>query len=445
MMSMICLGMFVNRKGKKMKTILIIFLSIFIFDGSFAQEYSTQSSKKNINDAIYYQEFLSFNSDKPGLSRLDVYIQVPYKNVQFIKSSEGFTASYSLTASVFDSTKKKLLVEKTWNETINVIDFNMATSKENYNLSKRSFEIAPGTYFIRTLLQDKDSKKEALGENVFVLKSFEDKISLSDILLISKTDNTPGKNEIVPNISRNFPSSEDKIKFYFEVNLKDTIGDRETFEYSVLDLENKIIHKEFEGRNIKTGSNQILYTLTEFPFDLGTYTLNVSVVDTNNKVIVSASKSFYSHWKGLPSAVTDIDKAISQTMYIATPDELSFMEDGKTIPEKTKRFLDFWKKKDPSPNNDENEIFDEYFRRISYADENFSNYSEGWRSDRGMVYTILGAPNNIDRHPFEYDSKPYEVWEYYELNRSFIFLDNTGFGDYRLITPLTGDLYRYRY
>ena len=100
--------------------------------------------------------------------------------------------------------------------------------------------------------------------------------------------------------------------------------------------------------------------------------------------------------------------------------------------------------KDPSPNNDENEIFDEYFRRIAFANENFSNYIEGWRSDRGMVYTILGAPNNIDRHPFEYDSKPYEVWEYYDLNRSFVFLDQTGFGDYRLVTPLTGDLYRYQ-
>ena len=428
-----------------MKVILVLLFSIIIIDGSFAQEYTSQSPKKDIKDAIYFQEFLGFSSDKPGLSRVDVFVQVPYKNVQFIKSSEGFTAKYSMTASVFDSTRKKLLVEKTWNETINVIDYNMATSKENYNLSKRSFDLAPGTYFIRTMLLDKDSKQEALGENVFVLKSFEEKISLSDILLISRLDNTHGKNEIIPNISRNFPSYKDRIKFYIEVSLKDTIGNRKTFEYSVLNSENKIIHKEFEDRNIEPGNTQILYTIAEFPFDLGTYVLNVSVVDTNNKVIAASTKSFYSHWKGLPVSVTDIDKAISQTVYIASPDELSLMQEGETIPEKTKRFLEFWKKKDPSPNNDENEIFDEYFRRISYANENFSNYIEGWRSDRGMVYTILGAPNNIDRHPFEYDSKPYEVWEYYELNRSLIFLDNTGFGDYRLVTPLTGDLYRYRY
>jgi GWxTD domain-containing protein len=121
------------------------------------------------------------------------------------------------------------------------------------------------------------------------------------------------------------------------------------------------------------------------------------------------------------------------------------MEDGKDKTEKIKRFLEFWKKKDPSPNNEENEVFDEYFRRVAYANEHFSSYIEGWKSDRGMVFIMLGPPNNVDRHPFEYDSKPYEIWEYYNLNRSFVFLDQTGFGDYRLITPFTGDLYRFRY
>jgi len=295
------------------------------------------------------------------------------------------------------------------------------------------------------MVEDKDSKKESFGENSFVVKNYNQDISLSDILFISNKETAQTKNEIIPNVSRNYPSSEDKIKFYFELYLKDSIDTKLNFDYSVLGSENTLVHKETEDRNIKPGTNQILYTFNEFPFDLGIYTLVVTVSDSTNKVIDKTSKAFFSHWKGLPAIITDIDKAIAQTLYIATPNELEYMQSGETVQEKTKRFLEFWKKKDPSPNNDENEFFDEYYRRIAYANENFSSYIEGWRSDRGMVYTILGAPNNIDRHPFEYDSKPYEIWEYYELNRKFIFLDQTGFGDYRLITPLTGDLYRYRY
>lgn len=426
--------------------ITMLFIIIFLLNvSSFAQKEPYTVNKKNLGDAIYYQDFVNFFSDKPGLTRVDVFIQVPYKNVVFIKSGEGFTAKYSVTASIFDSSKSLLIIEKTWNETINVIDYNMATTKDNYNLSKRSFNLKPGNYTVRTALQDLDSKKESTSEIPLIVKDFSGKISMSDILLISKTENTQTGNSVVPNVSRNIPSSKDRVKIYFEVDSKDSMNTSLSFNYKVTTADNKEIHNEKENKNIKPGVNQIFFTMAEFPFDLGAYLITVTISDNQNKVIATSTKAYYSQTKGLPAVITDIDKAIAQTVYIATPDELHYMEDGKDVAEKTKRFLEFWKKKDPSPNNDENEVFDEYFRRVQYANENFSNYTEGWRSDRGMVFIILGAPNNIDRHPFEYDSKPYEVWEYYNLNRSFVFLDETGFGDYRLITPLTGDLYRYRY
>lgn len=425
-----------------MKVFFLAFTFILISIAGIAQDNISKNHQKNVSDAVYFQDFLSFTSDKADLSRLDVYVQVPYKNLKFSKSSQGFTAKYSLTASVFDSSGSKMIVEKTWNETINVIDYNASTSKENYNLSKRSFDLTSGIYKIKTMLTDKDSRQEATGENIFEIKDFKKNISLSDLLLISRIDS---KNNIFPNVNRNYPSSKNKIQIYFETYLKDSINNNITLNISVINSDNQNIHTESESRNLKPGTNQIIYSLKEFEFDLGVYNLRVAIVDSTGKEITYSSKSFYSHWRGLPVVIKDIDKAISQTVYIASPEELDQMEDGENVQDKTKRFLEFWKKKDPSPNNDENEIFDEYFRRIIFSNENFSNYTEGWRSDRGMVYTILGPPNNVDRHPFEYDSKPYEVWEYYDLNRSFIFVDQTGFGDYRLVTPLSGDLYRYRY
>ena len=61
-----------------------------------------------------------------------------------------------------------------------------------------------------------------------------------------------------------------------------------------------------------------------------------------------------------------------------------------------------------------------------------------------MIYIVLGPPNNVERHPFEYDSKPYEIWYYYGINQQFYFVDDTGFGDYRLLNFNYGDWYRYR-
>jgi len=55
----------------------------------------------------------------------------------------------------------------------------------------------------------------------------------------------------------------------------------------------------------------------------------------------------------------------------------------------------------------------------------------------GMIYILFGPPNSVDRHPFDIDSKPYEVWYYYQKDRQFMFVDETGFGDYRLMNPLS--------
>ncbi|HEX9253236.1 MAG TPA: hypothetical protein VF870_13405, partial [Ignavibacteriaceae bacterium] len=233
-----------------MKRIALILICLSLTLNLYAQDNIGEKTKKNINDAVYYQEFLNAGSDKPGLSRVDVFIQVPYKNVNFIKSNQGFTSKYSMTVSVFDSLKKQLIVEKTWNETIDVIDFTMTTSKDNYKLSRKSFDVAPGTYTIRTMLQDKDSKQEAVGENLFVVRDYNKEISLSDILMISKYDSLQGRNEIIPNISRNIPTSKDRVKFYFEVYSKDSTDVDKTFEYTVFNSEKNVIHKEVEDRNI---------------------------------------------------------------------------------------------------------------------------------------------------------------------------------------------------
>jgi len=215
-------------------------------------------------------------------------------------------------------------------------------------------------------------------------------------------------------------------------------------EFHIADKNGKIIYSKFRKQTFNETKTQIYYSINDTTLNFGTYILTVILKDNDGNQISISKKPFFSRWVGLPASVQDIDEAIAQLLYIASPSDIEYMEEGKTEKEKIMRFLQYWKSKDPSPGNEENQVFEEYFNRVSFANENFSSYTKGWRSDRGMVFIILGAPNNIDRHPFEYDSKPYEVWQYYDLNKSFVFIDHSGFGDYRLSTPMYGDFYRYR-
>ncbi len=421
---------------------LLLTLSILISVSAFPQFEKNQRQNSNVTRTHYYLDFLNFKSDQNGMTRVDVFVQVPYTEVQFVKSANGFSASYSITISVFDENKEKLISEKSWTEKLEVKDFEQTQTTLNFNISLRSFNLQPGNYLIRSALEDKDSKQEFTVENKFVVNELSKPLSMSDLMIISRRDSTTGLTKILPNVTKNVLAQRDGLPLYFEIY--STRNQKIGLEYNILDPDNKVLYSFKDEKNIDTGKTQITYTFNDVKLNLGSYSVNVNLKNAGGETVSNIYKPFMSRWIGVPENISDMDKAVAQLIYIATPSELSEIEDANDQEEKIKRYLSFWKTKDPSPNTENNEIFNEYYRRISYANEKFSHYSEGWKTDRGMVFIILGPPSNVDRHPFDYDSKPYEVWEYYDLNKSFVFVDETGFGDYRLITPLHGDLYRYR-
>ena len=98
-------------------------------------------------------------------------------------------------------------------------------------------------------------------------------------------------------------------------------------------------------------------------------------------------------------------------------------------------FRDFWKRRDPTPGTEQNELMQEYYYRVEYANTHFSTNRNGWETDRGRIFILYGEPSDVEQHPFEINSKPYEVWYYNALNRRFVFVDYTGFGDYELVEP----------
>jgi GWxTD domain-containing protein len=170
----------------------------------------------------------------------------------------------------------------------------------------------------------------------------------------------------------------------------------------------------------------------------------------NGKQEVETERLFTMRWEGVPASIADLTLAIQQMRYIAKKDDLKKILDVDTEKQR-EAFLGFWRRIDPSPGTEQNELLDEYYRRITYASLNFGGVQEGWKSDRGMVFVLFGAPNDIERNPFNRSPrtaigrartvKAFEIWTYYEINRQFVFLDESGYGDFRLEYPFAIDRY----
>lgn len=422
-----------------MKNIIIL---LFFVSNIYSQvEYSQDRSNTQYLPKFFI-DLASYSSQDSGKSKLDVFIKVPYSNVQFIKSQDKYRANYSLIISLYDDDDDELKIEKLWNEKLETRNFKQTVSHTSYNVSYKSFTIEPGEYKFVCKIEDNESRKYSIFEQMIKVREFTDSIEISDLVLASGFIETIDGPKIIPNISNKVSSIDSSLSFFYEIYSEKPKDVK--IVYSINNKEGKSLFIKEIDFNLLSGKTEINETLDRIVFTLGDYQLEIKIFDSEGKIITGTRKKFSSKLFGFPASVDDLDLSIKQMQYIATPSELDEIEDAENYSEKLKNFISYWKKLDPSPNTVENETLNEYYNRVEYANANFKGYFKGWRSDMGMVYITLGAPDQVTRRPYEMDSKPYEMWDYYVLNRRFIFVDQTNFGDYRLENPAYGNWFRYR-
>ena len=86
-------------------------------------------------------------------------------------------------------------------------------------------------------------------------------------------------------------------------------------------------------------------------------------------------------------------------LYIITPQERSVFNKLTTAEERENFIEQFWRRRDPDPETEFNDFKAEHYRRIAYANANFTSGFPGWKMDRGMIYIKFGPPNEIERMP----------------------------------------------
>lgn len=407
-------------------------------------ELSGQTLKDKISGQVqtgiaYYFDFVNMESAGEGNTKLDVFIQVPFNRIKFIRNMEGFTAEYNMTVTIYEK-EDEIFQEKSWVEKVNVIGFRETMSQKNFNISRKSFYLKPGQYTAKLNLEDRDSKQNFPGEVKITVRDMGSSFVLSDPVLVNPPADE--SNRLLPNVSHIILTKDLSVPFYFQASASaDTTL---KVEYLLVANDKDILYAKTEMREFKKGRNQIFQKFDSTHVTVGECRLIIRLKSPDNKEIFECHRQIIVRLAGLPMIIKDLDKAIEQLTYIASGHEMDSIRQGDGYEEKLKLFMDFWKKRDKNEATEENEIFTEYYTRVEYANKNFTHYMDGWKTDMGMVLIYLGLPSNIDRHPFDYDSKPYEVWEYYELNKRFVFVDYTGFGDYRLMTPFPGELYRFQ-
>lgn len=407
-----------------------------------------ESVTRDVDLPKFFLEALSYASDDTHKSRLDVYIQLPYAMLAFTKVGDMYQAQYEVTASVYDSSNS-LVTEKIWNEKVETKEYETSVSKRFGKMSQRSFFLRPSVYTLEVQVSDNTTRKTSRVRRTVIAKDFSSPVTLSDIMLVSRLEQENERIGVYPNVTGMVNDPTNGFSIFFEA-YDDALADSAKLVLSVRGKEGKVVWEDSLMQFFDRGKNSCFMRVNSEKFSAGDYVIALKCffgaerADTlASKETASVSRSFSIRTRGLPATITNLDLAIDQMQYVMERDEIEKLKDASPE-EKQKLFFEFWKKRDPTPETEYNELMEEYYQRVEYANKNFSHYVDGWKTDRGMVFIIFGVPSNIERHPFDVDSKPYEVWTYYEINRQFVFIDATGFGDYRLQNPIW-ETWRTRY
>ena len=191
---------------------------------------------------------------------------------------------------------------------------------------------------------------------------------------------------------------------------------------------NKTINSSSESRIVS-------HLITVPTTDIDKKDLKVQISINQKNSTESKSLGFRFRNSFMPDSITNIDLALSQMNYILTSDERKELKKLKQS-DKENFFKKAWARRDPKPDTKINELMDEYYARVAFTEENFSRGTAGgWRSDMGMIFILFGKPNDIQRHTSMQSNYSYETWYYFSIGQEFAFIDDYGFGDYRLRYP----------
>ena len=137
-------------------------------------------------------------------------------------------------------------------------------------------------------------------------------------------------------------------------------------------------------------------------------------------------------------------------VWIITDQERAAFKQLSNDEERDSFIEQFWLRRDPTPDTEENEYKEEHYRRIAYSNEHFAAGIPGWKSDRGRIYIMYGPADEVDSHPSggsyerpmeegggETSTFPFEDWRYRYLEgigQEVIieFVDTCMCGDYHM-------------
>ncbi len=441
---------------KTHKFFLTLVFSLLFFGNTYSAE------------NFYFDADYSVFRSSSAKSILEVYFSFTQKGLIFVKTGNDFVGAANTQIIIFDNSASKEIFNETYGLQSKVSDSSKVKLVSRL-IGQQNLTIPNGIYTLTFIGYDQNNqnRKDTIKLELNLNQFDESKSSLSSLQLASRIDKSSDSSsiffknglELTPNPNVLFGSNLSKLYYYIEVYypLVDFSSDSANFSVVVTDPSGKLLSEKRKSVNTKNN----VYAETGF-FNVdslltGSYLISAALIDNVTAKKVSREKKFYIYNNSpkkqdytspdeegfmqsefILLTENQVEDEFNKLIYLRNSADNKEWDNLKTLDDKRKFLYKFWKKKDTNLNTPRVESRDEFFKRIKEANKQFKeNFKDGWKSDRGRIYVLYGAPSEIERHFMEADVKNYEIWTYdfFEGGTICVFgeVQTSGEGTYLLV------------
>jgi GWxTD domain-containing protein len=369
-------------------------------------------------------------SESDSLVGATVYISLVRSSLTFFRTPSGFRAGCGISVRALEVASEKMLAERLWTDTLEARSYEESRMSTSVRLT-RQMAVQPGSCIIEVEVEDRQSGKTLTHRQLVNIPDIKGiNPVLGRLLLFPAGEN--GSRE--PLAAFHIPLGADSMRYsltaynlsawrrvrittLLEKFVLDSTAAVPPFSYSsrLLDMEGRRLFPSRSDTLMSRVQNAVdldqRFTVRgELPplrFGMYRFTVNITQLDSAwhpSDSSLSARRYFVAMRRSFPrpSALEEMKQMVR---YIATDDEMRALDSAATDEESRVRFEHFWMGFGDDRTAASN-LIRTYYSRIEEANLLFSSFKEGWKTDRGMLYIVLGPPEYIERKYQE------EIWYY---------------------------------
>ena len=384
-----------------------------------------------------------------------------YPSLTVLKQdSSGYHGIIDLSILIQDTSKGVVVHRDRFTIPINLVDStSLARTKSMVN--NTTYALGCGSYKVSVLGMDVFDRLRR-DSSLFLVDVMKrpNTVALSDIELCSSITESSDQKDIfykntyrvIPNPNCVYGSTTSPLVFtYMEFyNLK--TGMTYAIKAQIVDLKGDVKKQRTHLRRFSMPNVVDVTSLNVTSIKSGKFNYEVILSDTLGNEIAKSQRPIFLYNPNVQSAQATILSEGSAVYAGFSLDELAEefriakyvtrSEDTKafdklTTVEARKEFLqNFWTRVEKEELGRLNLTRSVYLQRVLTANQRYKTYAkEGWRTDQGRILVLYGEPDEIQRFTNSSDSKPYEIWNYHQIEGGveFVFIDLTGFNEYILV------------